>query len=426
MLLLLLATLTGCAGRQLEAPAYKPVEELAQCRPDECVEAKLRFRHWADAPYHRGRMIYHCDPGSELDGRADPGVTRLIFAIHGVVGSTPQKLAELSVDPGVYQLRSVTNALRRAHQLDPSLDPARIAIIAPTFQRTKQWQPYTDEDPRVWTWTRSTFNAGSLAKARESRSGVVKAEAVSSFDVIDEFLRAALIKFPNLDTVVLVGHSTGGQTVHRYALAGVGVHEHLEAEGIAVRYMPANPGGYAFPLPVRKMPPGQRSVPPGPGRGDTRTWRFGAPRGCKDHDEWGAGLSELEGSDRATRAANYAIEHYLRPVNRKLARKGLADEIGGKTWTQAARAALILQYASREIWHFQAATDRAESYGTSCRATLQGRSRFERFSNFQQLWVEKLGVPAPRLHFVALEDAIHPHASRPVYASEAGIHVLFQ
>jgi hypothetical protein len=163
----------------------------------------------------------------------------MIFVVHGVIGSTTEKLSRLTIPPGLFQLRNVVNALRRAQKLDHTLDAGSIAIIAPSFQRNLTWQPYTDEDQRNWTWKGSTWNTGTLAVANETFTGIVRAEPVSSFDVFDEFMRAALIKFPNLEHLIIVGHSAGGQAVHRYALLGVGVHERLESEGIHVRYMPA-------------------------------------------------------------------------------------------------------------------------------------------------------------------------------------------
>lgn len=418
----------GCA-RTTSLPRYRPVAALQQCAPEECVETELKFRHWADAPHHRGRMPYHCTPGAELDGRPNPAVTRMIFVVHGVVGQTPQDFAGLDIAPGLFQLRSVTNALRRAEALDPTLDPASVAIIAPTFQRSDQWQPYTDKDPRVWTWKASTYNTGRAAEQREAMSGIVKAQAVSSFDVLDEFLRASVVKFPNLQDIVIVGHSAGGQFVHRYVWMGVGVHEQLEGRGINLRYVPANPGSYAFPLWQRKLPRGRSRVPPGPGPGDTGSWAWTTPKTCKDWDKWGYGLSTLatalagDGGDRPIRAANYAIDHYLRPVDRRLARQALREP-GSATWARAARQALILMYASREVWHMQAATDRASTFPEDCRATLQGRSRYERFLNLQEAWV-RVGVPSDSLHFVALDQVSHPHSSRVVYASDPGIHLLF-
>lgn len=426
LLLCMLCSLLGCAARNAAPPRYKPVEDLKKCYPGECVEAELKFRHWANAAHYRGRMPYHCDPGSELDGRPDPNITRMIFVVHGVVGASPESLARLDTPPGLFQFRNVVNALRLAQKRDRSVDPGTLAIVAPNFQRTEEWQPYTDEDQRMWTWKNSSYLSGTEAEYREAMSGLVKADAVSSFDVMDEFLRAAVVKFPNLEDIVVVGHSAGGQFVHRYVWMGVGVHEQLEAHGIHVRYVPANPGAYAFPIWQRKTPPGRSSVPRGPGRGDMHGWNWITPRGCKNWDDWGWGLADLSKADgdRPIRAANYAIEHYLRPQNRPLARKALR-EIGSDIWHRAARQALTLMYATREVWHIQAATDHENTYPESCRTSLQGRSRYERFINFQEAWTTKLGIHAPNLHFVALENASHPHSSRVVYASDAGIHLLF-
>jgi hypothetical protein len=426
-LLVLFGVPLGCASSRRDAsgPRYRPLDELDQCNPGECVEAQLRFRHWANVSHHRGRLPYYCDPGSELHRKPDPNIRRVIFVVHGVVGDTPAQLAQLRLPPGLLQFRNVAHALRLAQQRDPDLDPDSVAIIAPNFQRTTEWQPWTDENPRVWSWDHSSYNLGNLSEYREGMSGLVKADAVSSFDVMDEFLRAAVVKFPNVEDIVIVGHSAGGQFVHRYVWMGVGVHERLEASGIRVRYVPTNPGTYAFPISQRKTPPGRDSVRPGPGRGDTLDWRWVTPRGCKDWDAWGSGLAGLSQAhgDRPVRAANYAIDHYLREQDRPAARKALRD-VGSRAWDQAARRALTLMYARREVWHVQASTDLDSTFADSCEATLQGRSRYERFNNFQDAWVTRLGV-ATRLHFVALENASHPHSSKVVYASEAGIHLLF-
>jgi len=413
----------GCAGRNAR-PSYKSLAELSHCKPDECVDTSLEFIRWADAAYFRGRMPYYCDPGSELDGPPDHEVKRMILVLHGVVGVSEAELAKMNLAPGLNQFRNVMTALDKAERLDPELDRESIAVISPNVQRTDQWQPWTDEDKRAWTWTRSTWNQGTRSMLRETKSGAIKADSVSSFDVLDEFLRAALIKFPELEQIVVTGHSTGGQAVHRYALLGVGVHERIEAAGVSIRYVSANPGAYAFPLIRRKLPPGQSTVRAGIGAGDTLDWKWGVPKGCANWDRWGYGLEGLQDNERAVRAADYAIDTYLRPVDRKLARQG-SREVGSHEWAKAARKALVLQYAAREIWHVQASGDHANTFEGDCAATLQGRSRFERFSNFQEAWERLLGVPAPELHFVAIDGLADQHSSRAVYSSEAGIYVLF-
>ena len=420
-----LLALAGCRNRNASGPAYPSLDELARCEEGECVETSLTFRHWADAGYYRGRIPYHCTPGSELDGPQNPAVTRMILGIHGVI-SDVNGYVDVNAAPGLNHVRYVDQALLRAQRSDPSLKRESIAIIAPTFQRTQLWQPYTDEDKRYWTWASADYKFGADSAENRGFAGAVRAEPVSAFDVLDEFLRAALITFPNLEQIVIVGHSAGGQTVHRYALLGVGVHERLVREGIAIRYMPADGAHYTFPMMTRKLEPGRASVRPATGDANTGSWHWDAPRGCKGYDDWAYGLSGLADLpyDRAQRAADYAIDQYLQDVDRKLARQARNDDYG-RTWDKAARIALRLQYASREIWHFQADTDTDSSFPEHCAIQVQGRSRFERFMHFEEAWTTQVGIPAPDLHFVRLANPRHHHSSVVVYTSEEGLHVLF-
>jgi pimeloyl-ACP methyl ester carboxylesterase len=77
---------------------------------------------------------------------------------------------------------------------------------------------------------------------------------VSSFDCIDAILSQLANKknFPNLETVVLAGHSGGGQVVQRYAVVGRG-GDALEKAGIHVRYVVANPSSYLYFSPERPV-----------------------------------------------------------------------------------------------------------------------------------------------------------------------------
>jgi hypothetical protein len=70
---------------------------------------------------------------------------------------------------------------------------------------------------------------------------------LSSFDVIDAILAnlADRALFPHMDTIVLVGHSGGGQLLNRYAIVGKRAGA-LEAAGIHVRYVIANPSSYFY------------------------------------------------------------------------------------------------------------------------------------------------------------------------------------
>jgi pimeloyl-ACP methyl ester carboxylesterase len=78
---------------------------------------------------------------------------------------------------------------------------------------------------------------------------------VSSFEVLDAILArlADRTLFPKLATVVVAGHSGGGQVAQRYATATRG-EAALRQAGIAVRYVVANPSSYAYFSPDRPQP----------------------------------------------------------------------------------------------------------------------------------------------------------------------------
>src|SRR6202011_4800967 len=72
------------------------------------------------------------------------------------------------------------------------------------------------------------------------RSGAVAVnnERLTSFDFTDEILRKLARKdfFPNLKSIVVAGHSAGGQYVARYVMANE-VHETL---GVPITYVVSN------------------------------------------------------------------------------------------------------------------------------------------------------------------------------------------
>ena len=112
--------------------------------------------------------------------------------------------------------------------------------------------------------------------------GTAVGAALTSFDLADEILRKAGAKaiFPNLQAVVVSGHSAGGQFVTRYEMANR-VHDTL---GVRLRYVVANPSSYAYldstrPVTVK----GQVDFKPLEGRS------------CESYNQWPYGLAERHG-----------------------------------------------------------------------------------------------------------------------------------
>ena len=70
---------------------------------------------------------------------------------------------------------------------------------------------------------------------------------LSSYQALDEIIARLgdRQQFPDVKQIVIAGHSGGAQVVQRYALLG---HDQpaLEASGVQVRYVIANPSSYAY------------------------------------------------------------------------------------------------------------------------------------------------------------------------------------
>jgi pimeloyl-ACP methyl ester carboxylesterase len=130
------------------------------------------------------------------------------------------------------------------------------------------------------------------------RSGGVAAshKDLTSFDFMDAILKKLANRqmFPNLQVIVVAGHSAGGQFVARYEMANK-VHETL---GVAVSYVVANPSSYAWPDSTRPLPVDD-ALP----ENATLGWKEETPHtkfsygpfdaaACPRYNKWPAGLED--------------------------------------------------------------------------------------------------------------------------------------
>jgi len=107
-------------------------------------------------------------------------------------------------------------------------------IIAPRFQIEQDTR-----EPRDAYWT------DSGPSSWKDGGAAVKPAGLSSFQVMDTILTTLADKhrFPTLAWITLVGHSAGGQFIHRYA-AGGRAPEALP--GMSLSYVTANPSSYLY------------------------------------------------------------------------------------------------------------------------------------------------------------------------------------
>jgi pimeloyl-ACP methyl ester carboxylesterase len=188
--------------------------------------------------------------------------------------------------------------------------------------------------------------------------------------------------FPDLQTIVLVGHSAGGQLVQRYAAASE-AGDALLRLGIAMRYVVINPSSYLYLDASR------------PGLGSDGGFAPPAPallKACPEYNEYKYGLE--------------------RP-NPYLARRSMEE----------AKA----RYGRREVVYLLGEADddpNDENLDRSCAAMLQGRTRFERGSAFLQHLANVYGDEIRTRHVLDIVPDLGHQGTR-ILRSPSGLRWLF-
>jgi len=136
------------------------------------------------------------------------------------------------------RLRNAQTSLQSArHAAELAGQSATTLVIAPQFLNETDiaQNPVADT---VLRWQGDEWMAGGESTAPFR---------LSSFDALDEIIARVSDRqqFPDLKQIVVAGHSGGAQVVQHYAVLG---HDQpaLEAAGIRVRYVIANPSSYTY------------------------------------------------------------------------------------------------------------------------------------------------------------------------------------
>lgn len=172
-----------------------------------------------------------------------PQVQRALIVIHGRLRNAQT------------YLHSAEQAATQAGQLSSTL------IVAPQFLNDTDGTRHALPDS-VLRWHANDWMAGAPALSPAS---------LSSYTALDKILERLddRKRFPNLREVVVAGHSGGAQVVQRYALT-TQADKALQADGIKVRYVIANPSSYAYFNAQRPIPTFDAANCPG-----FNTWKYG-------------------------------------------------------------------------------------------------------------------------------------------------------
>ena len=256
---------------------------------------------------------------------------------------------------------------------------AATMLIAPQFLIEEDIDFYQLPADRLF-WSESGWKQGnaSLSTATNPRPA-----SLSSFAVMDSILYCIASRNPNLQTLVVAGHSAGGQFVQRFA-TGSAVEEALEAQfGIDVVYVPANPSSYLY-LNAERVVSGtldQFAVP-----------TANVVSACPSYDDYKYGM----------RSRN----NYM---------------------SRLTSAQMTSRYPQRHVRYLLGALDTdpaAAELDTACAAMLQGSQRLERgmiYSNYLRHFYAS-GIIVTHPTFVVPGVG---HDSRGMFTSACGVAQLF-
>jgi len=220
--------------------------------PQPCTSATLDCAEWIKPVGQPLRLlIYRTHP---LETRNDH-VTRAFVLVHGILRDADN------------HFRTALAAAFLASRLDDTI------IVAPRFASNSSVPGNEGGDcrdklaPDEANWVCETQRPDTW----RSGGAAIGGDKLSSFDFIDEILRRLALKefFPNLKTIIVAGHSAGGQFVIRYAM----LNQIQDKLGVPISYVVANPSSYpyvddlrpstsAFPAPFSVSPQGPTASAP--------------------------------------------------------------------------------------------------------------------------------------------------------------------
>jgi len=184
-------------------------------------------------------------------------ITRVIYSIHS----------------SSYSAKSYFN--RSAALVDKApTQKNKTLIIAPHLLKKGHLSKL--EDKKILHWEISPFWGSSKGMFDDKRL------RISSYEVTDRILEQVVTggNFPNLKTIIILGHSAGGQMTNRYAATGIFESEIANPRKIEVRYIVMAPASYVYF-------DGQRAV-----KGTIN--KFSVPNDPPaNYNRWGKGLEEL-------------------------------------------------------------------------------------------------------------------------------------
>lgn len=276
-------------------------------------------------------LINYSSLNSTKQRPPNEAIQRAVIVCHGV-----------RRDPQNYHA-GLVNALIKATASHPEISVDSVAVVAPFFPNRNDKGtafPYNPDGEKqadkypspALVWSNTAWAGGAANKYPPHR------ETVSAFDALDQLLQwfGDRSRFPNLQQIVVAGHSLGGQMVQRYAAVGY-TPEQLGLD-VPVAWWVGDPNSLLWLSADRPLSTGK----------------------CPTYDEYDEGLDGYDtfGSDRSGPMA----------YNLDLAAQG--------------RAAVLANFAGKAIHWGRAQRDKGDQSNGNCAPYTTGQDRNERFFQF--------------------------------------------
>lgn len=251
-------------------------------------------------------------------------------------------------------------------------DNSSVAILTPMFMAT---QDITAGGGRS---TEFAFGGGTWQQGSTTKNPVLT-QSLSSYEIIDAFTDMLFdqAQFPNLNQVVIAGHSLGGQAAMRYALL-----KKTKKYDYNMRYWVGNPGSWAWLSDARPYDNANLSC---------------AANTNDSYTTWPYGLSGNQS----------ALTKYAR-----------SD-------VEANQSAVVYRYLERKVHYGLALLDNGPG-DTHCEAAWQGANHLDRGSQFilQFQTLNYTNNAFPGNHTLDLMQNVS-HQDYPMYSWNSSLQHLF-
>jgi hypothetical protein len=311
------------------------------------------------------RLTY--DGTHDVMADPDPGIARAIFVHHGG-----------SQNPTTY-FRGMMAALEAADADRPSAHFSETTLVVSPGMIGRH---HIEDRPDRYADGHYPYWDNGWREGANS----LNQPAVSNYDLLDALVLHVANQYPNLEIVVQIGHSAGGQLVSRYSV-GTPTFDTLRARGIFVRYIITNPSSVLY---FDRQRPDLS--------GDT---------GFIDYSDTTpvVGGVECPGFNRY----KYGWEDRVPYMTRRSIEEMLAG------------------FRERQVFLFQGLEDNdpdGEGVDRSCPGLLQGRYRLERGRRYYEYWGHFFGPEVYRDKFIEFAPGVG-HSSGEMFRSEPGKALIF-